>query len=436
MLTWPNASTRQDRQPTVFEDRGPRGPSHRQEPIMVDVAGAALTHVARQPIVDARNRLVGYELLFRNGSTATAANASGDEATTSTILAAFGDFDPGELLAGRQGFVNLTRAFLTGRLPVPFSPEVAVLEVLETVEIDDEVVAGVTRLASEGFTIALDDFVWSRAAEPLLELADVVKVDVLEQDWAAVLETVERCRSWQVRLLAERVEDEEVLRRCHEAGFELFQGYHLGRPQTMTTATLTPSHARALELLTQLSRPETTAADVEAVLKADPALAYRLLKIANASTNGLRRPVATVRDAVVVIGLAKLRSWLVLLVLSGLGNPAVLTHALLRARSCELLAHTSAAGAEDTAFALGLLDGVAEVLGMSGDELTTVLPPLAPELAAGLRGEQTTLGDVLRAVRRYESGEEVEQPGVVDAYLSALAWTGQASASIESADSA
>src|SRR5947209_17890241 len=86
-------------------------------------------HVARQPIVDARGALVGYELLFRQAAGAGGATAAGDEATTATILAAFAEFAPDELLAGRLGFVNLTRAFLTGRLPVPFSPDVAVLEV-------------------------------------------------------------------------------------------------------------------------------------------------------------------------------------------------------------------------------------------------------------------------------------------------------------------
>ena len=135
---------------------------------------------------------------------AGAATTGGDDATTATILAAFAEFDPEQLLAGRPGFVNLTRAFLTGGLPVPFSPQVAVLEVLESVEVDQEVVDGVRGLAAQGFTIALDDFVWSRAAEPLLEVADIVKVDVLGQAWDDVLATVARCRRPGVRLLAER----------------------------------------------------------------------------------------------------------------------------------------------------------------------------------------------------------------------------------------
>ncbi len=401
---------------------------------------AGFVHVARQPIVDARGALVGYELLFRHAATAGAASAAGDAATTATILAAFAEFDPAQLLAGRPGFVNLTRAFLTGALPVPFLPRVAVLEVLETVEVDAEVVDGVRCLADRGFTIALDDFVWSHAAEPLLEVAHIVKVDVLGQAWYDVLATVERCRRPGVRLLAERIEDEQVFARCRDAGFELFQGYHLGRPQTHSRATLNPSQASAVQLLARLSEPETTAADVEAILRGDPALTYRLLRIANSSAYGLRRSVGTLRDAVIVIGLARLRSWIVLLTLPELvGDATVLTAALLRARTCENLVRTGGAGAPDTAFALGLLDGLADALGVTGAEFVDMLPALAPPLAAALRGEPTRLGEVLRAVRAYErdaegswgtgSGLAGIAPDVVArvaaAHLAALAWTGR-----------
>ena len=114
-------------------------------------------HVGRQPIFDDNGRLYGYELLFRDTAGSTAADGNGDAATTRTILAAFTAFDVADLLGGRFGFVNLTRSFLVGELPVPFEPGGAVLEVLETVEITPDVVAGNRKLAAAGYPIALDD---------------------------------------------------------------------------------------------------------------------------------------------------------------------------------------------------------------------------------------------------------------------------------------
>ncbi|MFN0280811.1 MAG: EAL and HDOD domain-containing protein [Kineosporiaceae bacterium] len=399
----------------------------------------AAVHVGRQPILDADGSLYGYELLFRDTAGATFAEGNGDAATTRTILAAFSAFDVSDLLGGRLGFVNLTRSFLTGELPVPFKPGGAVLEVLETVEIDDAVVAGTRRLADEGYPIALDDFEWTRAAEPLLEIASIVKVDVLGLSWDEVMRTADRSSRHGVRLLAERVEDEVMMERCRQAGFSLFQGYHLGRPQTMTSQTLTPGHAVALQLLARLSDPTTTAADVEDVLRADPGLTFRLLQIANSAANGLTRSVSSIRDAVVLVGLVRLRAWLVLITLSGIGGAADgLCSALTRARTCEVVAHAMPGVRPDVAFTLGLLDGIAQSLAVAGEVLLERIPPLSDELAGALTGTPGPLRRLLDAVRGYEDGDldvvatsRLDPADIAEAYLGALAWTSRTAAAVD-----
>ena len=85
-------------------------------------------------------------------------------------------------------------------------------------------------------------------------------------------------------------------------------------------------------------------------------------------------------------------------------TPTVLTAALLRARTCENLARAGGGAPPDTAFALGLLDGLADALGVRAAEFAEMLPALAPPLAAALRGEPTALGEVLRAVRALRAG--------------------------------
>src|SRR5215204_777415 len=109
----------------------------------------ASVHIARQPIYDTATQLYGYELLFRRAAMSSWADQDDDAATTATILAAFAEFGAPDLLGGKPGFINLTRAFLTGELPLPFPAEAAVLEVVETVRLDQEVVLGALRLTSE-----------------------------------------------------------------------------------------------------------------------------------------------------------------------------------------------------------------------------------------------------------------------------------------------
>lgn len=411
-------------------------------------AGAQV-HIGRQPIYDVRGALHAYELLFRPTATSVASHraassvvteAAEDAATTATILNAFSAFDLKGLLAGRPGFVNLTRAFLLGELPLPFSPEVAVLEVLETVQIDDAVVAGARNLASTGYALALDDFVYRPGTDGLLEVASIVKVDVLETPWPQVLETARRAQAHGARLLAEKVEDEEMMHRCLDEGFEMFQGYHLGRPQTLTSRTLTPGHAILLHLLAQLSDPDSSAASLEASVRRDPALAFRLLKIANSAASGRQRRVHSLRDAVVLVGLTRLRSWVVLLALSSSAQrSAMVAGALVQAYACELLARRTPGVAPDEAFTIGLLDGVGRALGLAPEEIPVLMPVLAPELAAALAGAPSPLHGVLATVQAYERGDAasvVAQRGgleeVGQAYLQALTLTARVEAEVAS----
>jgi c-di-GMP-related signal transduction protein len=389
-------------------------------------------HVARQPIYDAGGALFGYELLFRTAAgavTAAGVEQDDDGATTATILAAFSEFGAEELLGGRPGFINLTRAFIVGALPLPFPPEAAVLEILENVRLDPDVVAGAVELHDQGYRLAMDDFVWTPEAEPLLALADIAKIDVLAMTWDQVLATVEHCRRHGVRLLAEKVENAEMVERCRAEGFELFQGYHLGRPETMTVETLTPGQTLALQLVGMLGNPDITTEEIEGAVRRDPALVYRLLKIANSAASGVTRQVSTIRDALVLVGVSRLRAWLVLLSLSseGAGGNAIVD-ALARARTCERVSRATGLGQPDVAFTIGLLDGVAESLGLPSEAMLERIPALAPELSDALRGGPGPLRQVLDAVVRYEKhldagSSHIPLDILSEAYIGALAWT-------------
>ena len=168
---------------------------------------AHLVHIGRQPIYDTMGRIFGYELLFRESAGSSTATRSTASATSQVIVNAFTEFGVHDLVGDRVCFVNLTRDFLVGALPIPVSPGHAVLEVLETVEIDDQVIDGVSALAEQGHPIALDDFVWGSGHERLLPVASYVKLDLLATDNDELEQMASNCRAYpQVKLLGEKLE--------------------------------------------------------------------------------------------------------------------------------------------------------------------------------------------------------------------------------------
>jgi c-di-GMP-related signal transduction protein len=408
---------------TVDENAVTGAPTEANESTMI--------HVGRQPVYDRSGHVIGYELLFRDAAEATSAASRNTYATSQVIIAAFTQFGLAELVGDRPCFVNLTREFLVGDLPVPFDYGQTILEVLETINVDDQVYAGVCELVERGYTIALDDFVWTEQTARLLPLATYVKIDMLDTDPQSVRDTVLRCRQFpNVSLIAERLETEDQLALAVELGFECFQGHILGRPHVVSTKALSPSRLRLLELVTALADPDIDAAQVGTLVAADPALGVRLLRATNNAASGLTQRVASIRDAVVLLGLQRIREWATLMAISDIAaaREDQLATALIRARMCQTLAEQRGL-APEAGFTVGLLSAVAELIAQPAPALVRDLP-LTSEVSTALADARGPLAEVLSLVHAYEDADldalhqaPTDANQLADAYLAALAWS-------------
>ncbi|WP_433790285.1 EAL and HDOD domain-containing protein [Actinoplanes sp. CA-252034] len=322
------------------------------------------------------------------------------------MVNAFTEFGIAEVAGTRPCFINLTREFVTGRLPLPFGPEQVVLEVLETVFVDEEVIAGLTALREAGYKIALDDFVWGSGHEQLLGLASYVKLDLLDGDLSRLDEIVAACRAYPgIELVAERLETEEQVAIADRHGMELRQGYALSRPQVLSTPSLSPSRLRRLELVAALMSPDVPLEKITSIIVSDPALALRVLRVSNSVAAGVVSRISSVRQAVMLVGLNRIRRWATLMVVDDVGEAPEeqLLTALAQARLCESLAPRFRAD-PGAAFVAGLVTGMARLMAMTPAAMAEQLP-LTIEVSDALTVGTGRLGDVLRAVRAYENGE-------------------------------
>jgi c-di-GMP-related signal transduction protein len=372
-----------------------------------DPRGAvAPVRVGRQGIYDHRRTLVAYELLFRNHGRAVAELAEGaeqDHATSQVISATFGDFGVDQIAGDKPLFINLTRGFFTGELPIPCSPHRVVLELLENVEVDDEVMAGLRRLKGQGYRIAVDDFVGEAGRLPALALADYVKIDVeaAGERFEDVL-ALAREHNPDALVVVERIEDDELFARCLAAGADLFQGYGLQRPVTLEAVSLTPSQLVCLRLVRALTGTDAPIREIEELVASDPALSLRVLKTVFSAAAGTKTEITSLRQAIVLLGRQQLCSWVVLMLLGGVTSVDTesLTMVLARAAACARLAPADA----DLAYTVGLLSGVAHVLGMPEADLVDSTG-VARTVRAALVDRRGPAGSALRAVLAYEDDE-------------------------------
>jgi len=391
-------------------------------------ASVAPVRVGRQGIYDRDRRLVAYELLFRAHGRSSADLAEGaeeDHATSQVISATFGDFGVEQIAGDRLLFINLTRGFFTGELPMPCSPAQVVLELLENIRVDDEVVAGLSHLRTLGYRIAVDDFAGEPDRFRALALADYVKIDVeaTGERFEEVL-ALAREHGPGAALVVERIEDDALFARCLELGFDLFQGYGLQRPVTLESVSLTPSQMVCLRLVRALTGAEASIGEIEELVASDPALSLRVFKTVGSAAYGARHEITSLRQAIVLLGRRQLCSWVVLMLLGGVTSVDTesLMMVLARASACARLVP----GDSDVAYTAGLLSGVAAVMGLPEDELVETTG-VALSVRAALVHHRGAAGQALAAVLAYEdddaTGVTVSGHAVYDvsrAYLAAL----------------
>jgi c-di-GMP-related signal transduction protein len=389
--------------------------------------------VGRQPIFDRSLVVLGYELLFRTWDMdgPTFARPDGDLMTADVLFSSV-SIGIDRLVADKKVFCNANRGLLTGAMPLMLPPERTVIEVVDSVQVDDEVFEGCRRLVSQGFTLALDGFTWYDGADRMLNLAAIVKLDVQGLGEERLTEIRERCSRFDVQFLAEKVETLDQLSHCQSLGFDFFQGYLLSHPKLVPGRALDPAGASRLRLAAKLFERECTVAELERIIKTDPAMAHQLLQLAGiGAAGGMRRVVRTLREALVLVGWRRLQSWVALLLMTDRGrtDDEEMVTALVRARMAELVTERVMPEHSGVAFTAGMLSSLDVLLGLPIEDILSELP-LDPDLrAAALRGDNP-LGRIIADVCDYQLGnpETAVRCGVSEdvlqvASLRSLTWS-------------
>ncbi len=98
-----------------------------------------------------------------------------------------------------------------------------VLEILETVPMDDEVHDACRRLKQAGYLLALDDFQDRPDWKPLVAMADFIKVDLLATSPADQLRLAQTYLPMKIRLVAEKVDTNNNIHRTLRWGYAFFR---------------------------------------------------------------------------------------------------------------------------------------------------------------------------------------------------------------------
>ena len=367
--------------------------------------------VARQPIFDCNLEVYGYELLFRSGlEGGFDPDTDGDQATSRVITNSFFLFGIQRVTQGKRAFINFPDHLLLDEIPLLCDRRLTVIEILETVAVTPEIVTACRTFVRKGYHLALDDFVFTPQWEELLDLAHIVKLDVLALDKQELEGEVARGRRHELKLLAEKIETHDQFQQAVDLGFELFQGFFFSRPNILAGRDLPVLKLHLFRLLKMLADPTSDYVKIGRVVAQDVSLAYKLLRFVNSAWFSRRNEITSLQNAVALLGEENFRKWVSLIAVASLADDKpreLAVTAVMRALCCEGIAERCPrlASHAATCYTVGMFSLLDALLDRPMTEVVAELG-LATEIAAALLRPLTTpYGIPLLLCRAYEQAE-------------------------------
>ena len=276
--------------------------------------------IARQPIFNKAMKIYGYELLFRATEDSKVFSNSSSSSATAVVMGGLFEQGIDKIVGKNKAFVNFDYDFIMSDLIELIEPSTLVIEILETVKIDQRLMNRLRVLRKRGYTIALDDFAEDYFDFPAMEFADIIKYDIMATPLDTITAEVEDALIKKKILLAEKIETEEEYNKAKDMGFILFQGFFFSRPNIVANKMSAKKTSKAIyiNIIKELKKENFSYERITNIIESDVNLSYRLLR--SISHKQEKNKFSSIKTALVRMGLLEVERWIRLLMLQDIAG--------------------------------------------------------------------------------------------------------------------
>lgn len=392
--------------------------------------GLVPTFVGRQPLFDANLDVRAYQIHHANGIfQADLASSTGSRALWDTFIEIGLDNvaeDQRAVLVAPRDLV------LSNCLEIFPADRVALAIDLGREAADAELVEALERLRADGYHVVAERWTDDASRAPFLDVADSVSVDA-SGDIDRALRLLEKCRVRDLPCTAKNIVTFADFERCRTAGFDLFQGQFLSKPQIVAGGRLPADGITRMRLLAAINDATGDVDELEEIICQDVALSYKLLHYVNSAMFALPHTVESIGHAVMLLGQRWVRTWANMVVMAGVSDKpqAIFNTAVVRGKMCELLGRELDSDRIEGFFTVGLLSALDALMDRPMDEIVADLP-LAPKLADALIDRGGEMGSALSCTLAYERSawdavgcKGLDAERIRDVYIAALHWAAE-----------
>lgn len=393
------------------------------------------THfLVREPLLDPKQRVLGYELSWQQHRAPAVSRAELDS-LVAFVAEHVNHEDYGWLLRDKVLFLDAVPEMLSLDALYSLPPEKTVLTLKASDLADPDTLAAAQGLRAGGVGIAIRDGDLAHLGKNLSLTASHVEVRFTDADVGAQARTYAALKQANVRMVGRPVTTWADFDACAALGLDAFVGkLHLTPRPGSAVKGMNPAQAIILQLMQMVQQNEDIP-KIEGVLKRDPALSYKLLRYINSAGFGATREIQSLRQAIAMLGYAPLYRWLTLLLATASTSgysPVLMETAVVRGRLAELLGQKGLPRGEgENLFVAGMFSLLDRLLGLPMKEVldTIQLPDevvRALLTRGGMYGPYLALAEACelnsQLVESLAASLNIPPEEVNKAHLSALSW--------------
>ncbi|WP_086984521.1 EAL and HDOD domain-containing protein [Vibrio aphrogenes] len=360
--------------------------------------------IARQPIVNASDHIVAYELLFRTGLQNKYPSIDPEQATSRVLIEHF-------FLTNVQGYddtlylVNFPYQSLLNQIPTLFPAKYLMIEILEDCPPSDALLAAIINMHQQGYKIALDDFIPSKKWERFLPYITAIKFDIKQISIKQAKQFIDTHQHYSLQYLAEKIDSLAELKAAREAGFDYFQGYELYKPEIIKKKRIESSEFTVEQLELAIQQSPIDFHLIARLIRHDVTMSYKLMRFVHAHLN---EPFRSFEQAFQLLGEEKIQLF-ISLSLTAAHDPDPSPHyetSMQRAHFCEQVAALPQFNINiEHAYYVGMFSLLDKLLEHPLSDLIATLP-LESSAITALLTQQGTLGKMLALAIAYENNDK------------------------------
>lgn len=367
--------------------------------------------VVRQAIKDTKTeKIAGYELLFQGGKD----SMYNGELTAADTISNFLLANSTKIIDDKPMFVTFTPSLLLRNTPKMFGADKVIIQIEDNLIIHPLASPIIKKYCEAGYRFAINDFQFAPKYFSMLEFAAYIRVNMAgyatdSQKQKSVKNIVQMTQGFGKKCIATEVNTREAYDAAVNLGVDYLEGNYVANTLVSKVDKVQYMQGNFFQLVVAVSKDEPEFAEVEEIVSRDAGLTYALLKLVNSAYFALRSRTASIRQALVTLGIGQLRRWVYMLSFDNQENPGadeMLKISFLRAKLASTLAERvpDCRISSPDAYMMGMFSTLNYMVDAPMGELLAEIP-VAQEVKDGLL-EGTGDGGLIQAlVVAYEQAD-------------------------------